>query len=512
MAQTDTPPPGPDFTQGVPLASVPMGGVLAGHVDGTAVLLSRLDDGVHAVGGTCTHYGAALGEGLVVGDGIHCPWHHACFNLRTGAASCAPAFAPLARWTTEVVGDTVFVRGEDATPLPPPTRRPGAPERIVIIGGGAAGFAAAERLRTLGYEGALSMLSADDAAPCDRPNLSKDFLAGTAPEDWIPLQGPEFYSERGIELRLSCEVAAIQVQTHHLVTTTGERIHYDRLLIATGAEPRALPIPGFDLPNVFALRSLADARAIIAACNHARAVALVGAGFIGMEAAAALRARGLEVHVIAPDAVPLERVLGRELGEFVTSLHRHNGVVFHLQSTARAFDGTSLTLADGTAIDAQFVIVGAGVTPRTALAAAAGIAVDDGILVDPQLQTSVPGHYAAGDVARYRHDGGLVRVEHWVHAQRQGQFAAANLLGANEAFNDVPFFWTHHYGLDLRYTGHGQGWDEVRGDGSLTDRDFIARFFRNGTLVAAASVGRDLENLEMEAALRSRAPPTPRME
>jgi len=204
----------------------------------------------------------------------------------------------------------------------------------------------------------------------------------------------------------------------------------------------------------------------------------VGAGFIGMEAAAALRARGLEVHVIAPDAVPMERVLGRELGEFVTSLHRENGVVFHLQSTAKAFDGTSLTLADGTVIDAQFVIVGTGVTPRTALAAAAGIAVDDGILVDAQLQTSVPGHYAAGDVARYRHDGELVRVEHWVHAQRQGQVAAANLLGANEAFSDLPFFWTHHYGLDLRYSGHGQGWDQVREDrepASLLDRCHATR-------------------------------------
>lgn len=503
MAQSDSPPPGPDFRQGVPLASVPLNGVLAGHVDGVAVLLARLDDGLHAVGGTCTHYGAALADGLVVGDEIRCPWHHACFSLRTGAALRAPAFAALTRWTTEVVGDTVFVRGEDAKPVPPPPRPRAAPERIVIIGGGAAGFAAAERLRSLGYDGALTMLSADDAAPCDRPNLSKDFLAGTAPEDWIPLQGPGFYADRGIDLRLQCDVVAIQPGTHHVVTAAGERVGYDRLLVATGAEPRVLPVPGFDLPNVFALRSLSDARAIVAACGNAKTVALVGAGFIGMEAAAALRARGLAVHVIAPDAIPMERVLGPELGGFITALHRDNGVVFHLQSTAEAFDGRSLLLNDGSRVDADIVIVGAGVLPRTHLAAAAGMRVDDGIVVDARLQTTVPDHYAAGDVARYPHDGGLVRVEHWVHAQRQGQVAAANLLGAQQAFADVPFFWTHQYGLELRYTGHGKDWDEVRADGALTERDYMARFYRKGRLVAAVSVGRDVENLDTEAALHA---------
>ena len=503
MAHTDAPPPGPDFRQGVPLATVPGQGVLAGHVDGVAVLLARLEDGLHAVSGTCTHYGAALADGLVVGDEIRCPWHHACFSLRTGAALRAPAFAALARWTTEVVGDTVFVRGEDATPVRTPPRPRDAPERIVIIGGGAAGFAAAERLRTLGYEGALTMLSADDSAPCDRPNLSKDFLAGTAPEDWIPLQGPEFYADRGIDLRLRCDVVAIEPGAHQLVTATGERVGYDRLLIATGAEPRLLPTPGFDLPNVFKLRSLSDARAIVAACANAKTVALVGAGFIGMEAAAALRARGLGVHVIAPDAIPMERVLGPELGRFVTALHRDNGVVFHLQSTATAFDGRSLVLHDGSRIDADIVIVGAGVSPRTQLAAAAGMRVEDGIVVDAFLQATAPDHYAAGDVARYPHADGLERVEHWVHAQRQGQVAAANMLGARQAFTDVPFFWTHHYGLELRYTGHGKDWDEVRTDGGLPERDYMARFYRKGRLVAAVSVGRDLENLETEAALHA---------
>ena len=228
-----------------------------------------------------------------------------------------------------------------------------------------------------------------------------------------------------------------------------------------------LATPGFERPNVFALRSLADARAIIAATAGARSVVLVGAGFISLEAAGALRTRGLEVHVVAREPVPMERVFGREIGGFLTGLHEAHGVVFHLQAAATDFDGQVLTLDDGTRIPADLLIVGVGVAPRTELAGAAGLAVQGGILVDEHLRTSVADVYAAGDVARYRRGAEHVRIEHWVHAQRQGQVAAANLLGAGQAFDDVPFFWTHHYGLDLRYTGHADGWDEIRLDGDL---------------------------------------------
>lgn len=504
MDQTDAAPPGPDLALGVPLASVPAAGVLAGHVEDTAVLLARLDDGIFAVSGACTHYGAPLAEGLVVDGEIRCPWHHACFSLRTGAALKAPAFAALTTWRVDIVDDHVFVRAKadtaDAQPAGVSARA--HPRRIVIVGGGAAGFAAADRLRGLGFGGSLTMLSADDAAPCDRPNLSKDYLAGTAPEDWIPLQGAEFYADRQIDLRLACEVTAIAAGARNVLTRSGERFAYDALLIASGAEPARLATPGFGRPNVFVLRSLADARAIITAAAGARSAVLIGAGFIGLEAAGALRARGLEVHVVARGEVPLERVFGREFGSFITRLHQEHGVVFHLQSTAREFDGHALTLGDGTRIPADLLIVGVGVAPRTELAAAAGLAVQDGILVDERLQTSTAGVFAAGDVARYRRGVDRIRIEHWVHAQRQGQVAAANMLGADQVFNEVPFFWTHHYGLDLRYTGHADGWDEIRIDGALPARDCTARFFRNGELLAAASVGRDLENLSIEAELR----------
>ena len=503
MAHADTPPPGPDLAKGVPVASVPAAGVLAGHVDGSAVLLSRLPDGIFAVSGTCTHYGAALAEGLVVDGEVRCPWHHACFSLRTGQALRAPAFAPLKTWRVDIVGDNVFVRdAPDETGKPGPVRPRTNPDRIVIVGGGAAGFAAAERLRSLGFSGSLTMLSADDAAPCDRPNLSKDYLAGTASEDWIPLQSDAFYRDQRIDLRLACEVVSIDTASRDVLTRSGDRFAYDALLIATGAEPVRLPLPGFDLPNVFTLRSLADARAIIAATASARSAVLIGAGFIGLEVADSLRQRGLDVHVVARDAVPMEKVLGRELGDFLTRLHREHGVTFHLQRAPAGFDGRLVTLDDGSTIAADMVIAGVGVRPRIELAAAAGLTVDNGVLVDAQLRTSVPDIYAAGDVARFHAGADLIRVEHWVHAERQGQNVAANMLGYEHAFDDVPYFWSHHYDIEIRYVGHAVGWDEVRIDGSIDARDCTARYLRKGELLAAASIGRDLENLVVEAELR----------
>jgi NADPH-dependent 2,4-dienoyl-CoA reductase/sulfur reductase-like enzyme len=415
----------------------------------------------------------------------------------------APAFAALATYSVDVVNDTVYVRV--AEPTPATKRRPRGtrtPDRIVIVGGGAAGFAAAERLRSLDFEGELTLLSADKDAPYDRPNLSKDYLAGTAPEDWIPLKDSSFYTERAIDLKVGAEAVAIDTAARTITTSKGESLAYDALLIATGAEPRRLPTPGFDRPNVHTLRSLADAREVIAAVAEVRSVALVGAGFIGLEAAGALRARGLEVHVVAPEAVPMARVLGEELGRFLVDLHTQAGVRFHLGKEVVGFDGQELMLSDGGHINADVVLVGAGVVPRTTLATAAGLTVDDGIVVDQQLRTSVAGVYSAGDVARYPYRGELVRVEHWVHAQRQGQAAAANLLGAEQAFVDVPFFWTHHQGVDLRVCGRAAGWDEVRIDGNVVEHDFVARYYRGGVLVAAASVGRDRELLAIEQALR----------
>ena len=495
---------GPDFSLGVPLAEVPATGVLAGHVGDDAVLLALVDGVPHAVSASCSHYGGPLGEGLRVGDEIRCPWHHACFSLRNGAALKAPAFAALTCWKVELQGDTVFVREPlPAKPAPASATNVREPRRIVLVGGGAAAFACAQRLRERGYDGALTLLSADADAPVDRPNLSKDFLAGSAPAEWIPLQPPEFYAEHRIDLRLGCEAATLDTRARRVQTRSGESLDYDALLLATGAEPIRLNLPGFDAANVHTLRSLADAQALLAGIAQARSVALVGAGFIGMEAAAALRSRGLSVHIVAPDELPLARVLGPQLAGYLTELHRGQGVQFHLGCSVQAFDGRNLALSDGSRIAVDAVIVGIGVRPRSALAESARLAVDNGIVVDACLRTAAPGVYAAGDVASYPHAGERVRIEHWVHAQRQGQCVADNLLGEERAFNDPPFFWTQHYGMDLRYLGHGRGWNHVELDGDPAHGSCLARYYRDGALVAAAAIGRDRELLALQARLRS---------
>lgn len=494
---------GPDLALGVAIDDLADGATLAGHVGEVPVLLSRRDGVFFAVSGACSHYGAPLSEGFIEGDEVRCPWHHACFNLRTGEALAAPAFDALTRWSVEIADGRVIVRAREATAQVTRQRRDSA-QRIVIVGGGAAGFAAADMLRRAGFGGALTMLSADAAAPCDRPNLSKDYLAGTAPEEWIPLKDDAYYAERGIDLRLNANVSVLDPRERTITTVAGERLSYDQLLLATGATPIRLPTPGFEQPNVHVLRSLADARTIIAAASQAQAVAIIGASFIGLETAAALRERGLEVHVIAPDRVPLQRVLGREIGVFVRALHESLGVRFYLERTADGFDGRHLRLSDGRTVAADFVVLGVGVRTNVELAAQAGITVESGgVLVDGYLRTSAADVFAAGDIARYP-DARLdarIRVEHWVAAERQGQVAALNMLGEHERFRATPFFWSKHYDQSIRYVGHAAQWDTIDIDGSVDAGDFTARFTQQGRLLAAASLGRDRESLEIHAAM-----------
>lgn len=495
---------GPDLTLGVAIDELGDGAMLAGHVGEDAVLLARRGDDFFAIGAACTHYGGPLAEGLMVGDTVRCPWHHAAFSLRTGEALRAPALSPVSCWVTEVHAGKVFVRAQK----PAAARRrarPSAtlPQRIVIIGGGAAGFAAAERLRREGYAGGLVMLSGESAAPVDRPNLSKDYLAGNAPEDWIPLRPDSFYAEQGIELRLAARVARIDLAAREVQLADARKVVYDRLLLATGAEPVRLPLPGMDLPHVFTLRSLADCRAIIERAVSARRAVVMGASFIGLEVAASLRARGLEIHVVAPEARPMERILGPDMGNFIRALHEEHGVTFHLGDTAAAIDARQVQLKSGAAIAADLVVAGVGVRPRVALAEDAGLKVDRGVVVDKLLQTSAEGVFAAGDIARWPdpHTGESIRVEHWVVAQRQGQTAALNMLGRREVFDAVPFFWSQHYDVSINYVGHAESWDELEIEGDIAARDCLLRYRRKGRTLAVASIFRDVASLQAELAM-----------
>jgi NADPH-dependent 2,4-dienoyl-CoA reductase/sulfur reductase-like enzyme len=385
----------------------------------------------------------------------------------------------------------------------PPAAPPGAPARIVIVGAGAAGHAACETLRREGYTGELALIGADTALPVDRPNLSKDYLAGTAPEDWLPLRPKAFFSEHEIELILGQEVVSLDPKRKQVALANGRALGYDKLLLATGADPVKLELPGADLPHVHYLRTTGDSRAIIAAAQTARRAVVIGSSFIGLEVAASLRARKLEVHVVAPEAVPLGKVMGPELGGFIRKLHEDHGVVFHLGTRPRSIDAASVLLDNGTRIPAELVVIGVGVRPALALAEKAGIAVDRGLVVDEYLQTTAPDVYGAGDIARWPdpHSGERIRVEHWVVAERQGQTAARNMLGKREKFDAVPFFWSQHYDVSVNYVGHAAAWDRIEIDGSFDAHNAAVRFVAAGKTVALATIYRDHESLEFERQL-----------
>jgi NADPH-dependent 2,4-dienoyl-CoA reductase/sulfur reductase-like enzyme/nitrite reductase/ring-hydroxylating ferredoxin subunit len=495
---------GPDFTKGVPSADLAEGGMILGQVAGEAVLLARSGGGLFAIGAECTHYHGPLAKGALVADTVRCPWHHACFSLRTGEALRAPALNPVTCWRIEQRDGTIYVRDKlEPAPRPARTGAQAGPESIVVIGGGAAGNAAAEMLRREGYARPVTVLSADDAGPYDRPNLSKDYLAGNAPEEWIPLRPPEFYAEHGIELKLGARATAIDTKTREVRLADGGSHRYGALLLATGAMPVRLAIPGADLPHIHYLRTLADSRALIAAATAARRAVVIGASFIGLEVAASLRTRGLEVHVVAPETHPMERVLGREVGDLVRKVHEEHGVLFHLGTTPASFDRNRVTLQSGEQLDADFVVVGVGVRPETVLAEQAGIAVDRGVEVDAYLETSVPGIWAAGDIARWpdRLTGEKIRIEHWVVAERQGQTAARNMLGARERFDAAPFFWTQQHDLVLNYVGHAAKWDRIEIDGSLAAKDCTVTYQEGGRKLAVLTIGRDRDSLAAEIEL-----------
>jgi NADPH-dependent 2,4-dienoyl-CoA reductase/sulfur reductase-like enzyme/nitrite reductase/ring-hydroxylating ferredoxin subunit len=498
-------PSGPDLAEGIPASDLAEGAMLTGRVGDDEVLLARQHGKLFAVSAHCTHYHGPLVDGLLVGDTVRCPWHHARFSLQTGEALAAPALSPLTCWQVEERDGKIAVKSRKTQP---PAKKAGAVnERIVIVGGGAAGFAAAEMLRRRGFAGSVTMFSNDEASPVDRPNLSKDYLAGSAPEDWVPLRGDDWYAESKIDLKLKVEVTALDAKGKELTLDDGTKLKFDKLLLATGAEPIRLDIPGIGEKHVHTLRSLADCRAIIAQAKSAKRAVVIGASFIGLETAAALRARDIDIHVVAPEKRPLERVFGPQLGDFIRALHEKHGVKFHLEDSVAAIEGKRAILKSGSTLDADLVIVGVGVRPRVVLAEKAGLVVDKGVSVNEYMETSAPDICAAGDIARWPDpiSGERIRVEHWVVAERQGQIAALNMMGIRTPFNAAPFFWSQHYDVPINYVGHAEKWDTIDIKGDVMKRDCVVHYKLGGRVLAVASIYRDKDSLKAGVDMEKRA-------
>ena len=484
-------PTGPDLAAGVAEADVREGVPLLGHVGDDAVVLVRAEGQVHALGATCTHYGGPLAEGIVSSGKIHCPWHHACFDLATGHAH-GPALAPVACFDVKLEGGRLRVAGKrDIQPA-----KAGGPNAVVIVGGGAAGVACAEALRAEGSRAKITIVTNEGSDPVDRPNLSKDYLAGNAPEEWVFLRTADALAASQIEV-VAGPVTAID-RTAHTVTAGGKQLAWEALVLATGAEPIRLPIDGAQLPHVHVLRTLADSRAIAAAAKAGEPAVVIGGSFIGLEAAASLRARGVDVTVVAPETVPLARVLGDEVGAFVRRVHEGKGVAFRLGRKPARITAERVELDDGSSVPARFVVMGVGVKPRLELATAAGLTVDRGVVVDEQLRAA-PGIWAAGDIARYPWHGEPVRIEHWQVAVRHGQAVARSIVGRGAA-RDVPFFWSQHHDVTIGYVGHAEKFDRAEVHGDLEARDAHVVYRDGGKIRAVATLNRDRVSLLADVA------------
>ena len=497
---------GPDLGQGIPETDLAPGSMILGHAAGEAVLIARQGDEIFAVAAGCTHYGGPLAEGLLVGHTVRCPWHHACFDLRTGAAIRAPALNDVACWAVARRDGKILV-GEKREPTRPAPASalgiPSRPQSVAIVGAGSAGNAAAEMLRRERYDGPVTVFDSDRLAPYDRPNLSKDYLAGNAPEDWIPLHPASFYQDLEIELVLDKPVHSLDAGARRLIFADGSSREFGAVLLATGASPIRLDIPVAGSPEIRYLRTLEDSRSIIAAAAESKRAVVIGASFIGLEVAASLRTRGLAVHVVAPENRLFEKVLGPELGDFIRNVHEQHGVKFHLGQTVTSIERGMVALSGGEKLEADLVVAGVGVRPNLQLAEEAGLDVDRGVVVNEYLETTARGVFAAGDIARWPdpHTGQRIRVEHWVVAERQGQNAARNILGQRVRFDDVPFFWSNHYDVAIGYTGHAEKWDAIDVDGVIADQDCAIRYRLGGRTMAIATMGRDRENLETERAM-----------
>ena len=475
-----------------PESDLPEGAVRQIEADGSKLLLTRLDGKISAVSATCPHAGAPLAQGVRQDSRIVCPWHKAAFCLRTGAVLEPPALDPLERFAAIVeAGRIKLVRAEPEAAPEPAADAP----CFVIVGAGGAGAVAAQTLREAGFAGRVVMLDRANRVPYDRTVLSKYALSGEKGAEKSPLQSQAYYWQHRIE-RLTAEVTGLDAASRTITCSDGSSFGYDAALVATGGTPATPDITGFGLPGVFLLRSRADADAILAQAERSTRAVILGASFIGIEVAASLRERGLDVTVVGREEVPLAKQLGADIGRALQRLHERQGVRFLLGRGVARLEGDRsvqrVTLDDGTALPADVVVAGFGVQPATGFITGLPLNDDGSVTVDARMRAA-DGLYAAGDIARFpdRGEGPAIRVEHWRVAQQQGRVAALNMLGRDTAYSATPVFWTIQYLKRVDYIGHATSWDETVLHGDLEAPEFLAYFVKDGIVAAAAGMGRD---------------------
>lgn len=469
-------------------ADVPEHRGLEAQMGDSKLVLLRVGDELRAYQGKCPHAGAPLAEGALCNGRLICPWHKAAFRIEDGALCEPPALDSLTRYPLEVREGEVWV---DDCPLMDGHAPPADDARtFLIIGAGAAGTAGAAALREKGFGGRVVLIDREAEAGYDRTVLSKFVLAGDMPPGEVPaLRDEGFYHKQRIE-RLNAEVASLDAQRRTLRLKDGQTLTYDAALLATGGVPNRLQLPGVDLPQVFLLRSKDQAQQILKAAQPGQRAVIIGDSFIALESAAALREHGLSVTVLARHAVPFAKQFGETVGKAIRARHVANGVVFHSDSEAVRIEGAekveAVTLANGQRFPADLVLVGIGVSPATGPFAGLSMADDHSLTVDGGMRVT-EGLWAVGDIATFPLNGQPQRIEHWRLAQQQARIAAANMLGGDEHYLDVPYFWTWHFGKSYDYLGHADAWDEVEFKGDPYHPPFIGLFGINGVVVAAVA-------------------------
>ncbi len=483
------------------LNDLPAGAMREVEVQGMKILLVRQGDAVTAIGAQCPHAGAPLAEGVLADGKIICPWHKAAFCARTGACLDPPAFDDLPAYAIEIQNGDIVLRHPEPAPTQPTTQDG---RNFVILGAGAAGFSAARELRNIGFTGAITLISREDALPYDRTILSKYVLAGQQAGEKSPLQDEAFFKTNNIT-RLTADITNLDSNRKLISLSNGQNLPYHAALIATGATVVPPPFPGADQANLFTLRSQDDAAHILRAAEHARRAVIIGASFIGMEVAAALRERGLHVTVIGSESAPFEKQLGVAIGNVFRKIHEEKSVEFRLGAQVQRLTREAVMLQGGETIPADFIVAGLGVKPATRFAAALTRQSDHALEVDALLRVNND-LYAAGDVAAFPlyGIGPSIRVEHWRLAAQHGIIAARNMAGGAKRFTAVPYFWTIQYMMRLDYVGHASGDDTqiIRGD--LNERNFIAYYLRDGLVAAAAGMGRDQDMAAIIALMNRR--------